>query len=75
MLQETGIPNRAQEMHLAAALRHTGYIPFLSSCLEESGFTSRWGGLHTAVSNKYMAEHEVLSFTVGSSPWSGRRTF
>ena len=65
MLQETGIATRAQEMHLAAALRDKGYIPFFSSRLAETGATStsRGGGLLTAVSSKYVAEHEVLSFT------------
>ena len=65
MLQETGIATRAQEMHLAAALRDMGYTCFFSSRLAETGATStsRGGGLVTAVSSKYMAEHEVLSFT------------
>ena len=65
MLKETGIPTRAQEMHVAAALRDKGYIPFFSSWLAETGATStsRGGGLHTAVSSKYVAEPEVLSFT------------
>ena len=65
MLQETGIATRAQEMHLAAALRDKGYTSFFSSRLAETGATStsRGGGLLTAVSSKYMAEHEVLSFT------------
>ena len=65
MLQETGIANRAQEMHVAAALRDKGYTPFLSSRLAETGATStsRGGGFLTAVSSKYVAEHEVLSFT------------
>ena len=56
---------RAQEMHVAAALRDKGYTPFLSSRLAETGATStsRGGGLLTAVSSKYVAEHEVLSFT------------
>ena len=65
MLQETGIATRAQEMHVAAALRDKGYTPFLSSRLAETGATStsRGGGLLTAVSSKYVAEHEVLSLT------------
>ena len=65
MLQETGIATRAQEMHLAAALRVKGYNPFFSSRLAETGATStsRGGGFLTAVSSKYLAEHEVLSFT------------
>ena len=65
MLQETGIASRAQEMQLAAALRDKGYTPFFSSRLAETGATStsRGGGLLTAVSSKYVAEHEVLSFT------------
>ena len=65
MLQETGIATRAQEMHVAAALRDKGYTPFFSSWLAEGGATStsRGGGLLTAVSSKYVAEHEVLSFT------------
>ena len=65
MLQETGIATRAQEMHVAAALRDKGYTPFFSSRLAETGATStsRGGGLPTAVSSKYLAEHEVLSFT------------
>ena len=65
MLQETGIATRAQEMHVAAALRNKGYTPYFSSRLVETGATStsRGGGLLTAVSSKYVAEHEVLSFT------------
>ena len=65
MLQETGIAHRAQEMHMAAALRGKGYTPFFSSWLAETGATSTWrgGGLLTAVSSKYVAEHEVLGFT------------
>ena len=65
MLQETGIATRAQEMHVAAALRDKGYTAFFSSRLAETGATStsRGGGLLTAVSSKYVAEQEVLSFT------------
>ena len=65
MLQETGIATREQEMHVAAALRDKGYTPFFISRLAETGATStsRGGGLLTAVSSKYVAEHEVLSFT------------
>ena len=65
MLQETGIATQAQEMHAAAALRDKGYTPFFSSRLAETGATStsRGGGLLTAVSSKYVAEHEELSFT------------
>ena len=65
MLQETGIATRAQEMHVAAALRDKGYTAFFSSWLAETGATStsRRGGLLTAVSSKYVAEHKVLSFT------------
>ena len=65
MLQEMGIATRAQEMHVAAALRDKGYTAFFSSRLAETGATStsRGGGLLTAVSSKYVAEHEVLSFT------------
>ena len=65
MLQETGIATRAQEMHVAAALRDKGYTPFSLSRLAETGAssTSRGGGLLTAVSSKYVAEHDVLSFT------------
>ena len=65
MLQETGIATWAQEMHVAAAFRDKGYTPFFSSRLAETGATSTWsgGGLLTAVSSKYVAEHEVLSFT------------
>ena len=65
MLQETGIATRAQEMHVPAALRDKGYTPFFSSRLAGTGptSTSRGGGLLTAVSSKYVAEHEVLSFT------------
>ena len=65
MLQETGIATRAQKMHLAAALRDKGYTPFFSSQLAETGATStsRGGCLLTAVSRKYVAEQEVLSFT------------
>ena len=64
MHQETGIATRAQEMHVAAALRDKGYTPFFSSRLAETGATStpRGEGLRTAVSSKYVAEHEVLSF-------------
>ena len=65
LLQEAGIITRAQEMHVAAALRDKGYTPFFSSRLAETGATStsRGGGLLTAVSSKYGTEHEVLSFT------------
>ena len=65
MLQETGIATRAQEMHVAAALRDKGYTAFFSNRLAETGATStsRGGGLLTAVSSKYVAGHEVLSFT------------
>ena len=65
MLQETGIATRAQEMHLAAALRDKGYTPFFSSWLAKTGATStsREGVLLTAVSSKHVAVHEVLSFT------------
>ena len=65
MLQETGIATRAQEMHVAAALRDKEYTAYFSSRLAETGATStsRGGGLLTAVSSKYVAEHEVLSFT------------
>ena len=65
MLQETGIATRAQEMHVAAARWDKGYTAFFSSRLAETGstFISRGGGLLTAVSSKYVAEHEVLSFT------------
>ena len=64
-LQETGIVTRAQGMHVAAALRDKGYTTFFSSRLAETGSTStpRGGGLLTAVSTKYVAEHELLSFT------------
>ena len=50
---------------MAATLRDKGYTPFFSSRLAETGATSgsRGGGLLTAVSSKYVAEHEVLSFT------------
>ena len=65
MLQETGIAIRAHKMHVAAALRDKGYTPFFSSRLPETGSTStsRGGGLLTAVSSKYVAQHELLSFT------------
>ena len=65
MLQETGIATRVQEVHLAAALRHKGYTPFFSSWLARTGATStsRAVDLITAVRYKYVAEHEVLSFT------------
>ena len=65
MLQDTGIATRAHEMHVAAALRGKGCTPFFSSQLAKTGATStsRGGGLHTAVSSKYVAEHEVLNFT------------
>ena len=65
MRQETGIATRAQEMHVAVALRDKGNTPFFSSRLAETGATStsRGGGLLTAVSSKYVAEHEALSFT------------
>ena len=73
MLQETGIATRAQEMQVAAELRDKGYNPFFSSQLAETGATStsREGGLLTAVSSKYVAEHEVLSFTE-NCPREGR---
>ena len=56
---------RAQEMHVAAALRDKGYDPFFSSRLAETRATStsRGGGLLTSVSSKYAAKHEVPSFT------------
>ena len=59
MLKETGIATQAQEMHVAAALQDKGYTPFFSSWLAETGATStsRGGGLLTAVSSKYVAEH------------------
>ena len=65
MLQETGIATGAQEMHVAAALRDKVYMPFFSSRLAETAATStsRGGGLLTAVSSKYVTEHEVLSFS------------
>ena len=65
MLQETGIATWAQEMHVATALQHKGYTPFFSSRLAETGATStsRGGGLITAVSSKWVGEHEVFSFT------------
>ena len=65
MLQETGIATRAQEMDEAASLWDKGYTPFFSGWLAETGATStsRGGGLLTAVSSKYVAEHKVLSFT------------
>ena len=49
---------------MAAALRDKGYTPFFSSRLADTGATSssRGEGLLTAVSSKYVAEHEVLSF-------------
>ena len=59
MLQETGIATRAQEMHVAAALRDKGYTPFFRGRLTETGVTStsRRGGLLTAVSSTYVEEH------------------
>ena len=65
MLQETGIYTRAQEMHVAAALWEKWYTPFFTSRLAETGSSSnsRGGGLLNAVSSKYVAEHQVLSFT------------
>ena len=56
MLQETGIATRAQEMHVAAALRDKGYTAYFSSRLAETGATStsRGGALLTAVSSKYV---------------------
>ena len=65
MLQETGIATQAQEMHVVPALQDKGYTPFFSSRLAETGATStsRGGGLLTAVSSKYVAEHKLLSFT------------
>ena len=64
ILQETGIATRAHEMHVAAVLRDKGYTAFFSSRLAETRATStsRGGGLLTAVSSKYVAEHELLSF-------------
>ena len=63
--QEGGFATRAQEMHVAAALQDKGYTAFFSSRLAETGATSssRGGGLLTASSSKYVAEHEVLGFT------------
>ena len=43
-LQETRIATRAQEMHVAAALRDKGYTPFFSSRLADTGSTSTSGG-------------------------------
>ena len=65
MLQETGIATRAQQMNVATALQEKGYTPFCSSRMTETGSTStlRGGGLLTAVSSKYVAQHEVLRFT------------
>ena len=63
MLQETGMATGAQEMRVVAALRDEGYITLISSHLVETGTTSRGGRLLTAVSSKYVAENEVLSFT------------
>ena len=40
MLKETGIATRAQDMHMAAALRDKEYTPFFSSRLAETGATS-----------------------------------
>ena len=50
---------------MAAALGDKGYTPFFSSRLAETGATStpRGGGLLTAVSSKYVADHKVLKFT------------
>ena len=64
MLQETGIAKQAQNMHLSAALRDKGYTPSFSSRLAKTRATSTSSGegLLTAVSSKYVAEHEVLSF-------------
>ena len=65
ILKETGIATRGQEMHLDAALRDNGYSPFFASRLAKKGSTStsREGGLLTAVTSRYVAEHEVLRFT------------
>ena len=54
MLQETGIATPVQEMHVAAALQYKVNIPFFSTPLAETGFTStsRGGGLLTAVSSE-----------------------
>ena len=40
MLRRTGIAIRAQEMHVAAALRDKGYTPVFSSRLAETGASS-----------------------------------
>ena len=50
---------------MAAALREKGYTPFFSSRLPETDSTStlRGGGLLTAISSRYVAEHEVISLT------------
>ena len=50
-------------MHIAAALWDKGYIPFFGTRLVETGSTPRGGGLLTAGCCKYVAEHEILSFT------------
>ena len=65
LLQETGIANRAQGMQVAAALRDKDYSPFFSSRLAETGPISTLGGegLLTAFCSKYVAKHEMLSFT------------
>ena len=60
-----------RDRHLGAGdargrgFRDKGYTPFLSRWLAETEATStsRGGDLLTAVSSKYVAEHEVLSFT------------
>ena len=50
---------------MAGALQDKGYTPFFSSRLAKTGAnsTSRGGGLLTALSSNYVAEHKVLSFT------------
>ena len=44
MHQETGIASRAQDIHVAAALRVKGYTPFFSSRLAQTGSTSNLAG-------------------------------
>ena len=80
MLQVTGIAIRAQEMHVAAALRDKGYAPFFSSRLAETGATpSREGKASSPRSAASTWESTRCSVSQKTSPgrprpWRSART-
>ena len=59
------MPSCSRNQRSPTGRRDKGYTPFFSSRLAvtRATSTSRVGGLLTAVSSKYVAEHELLSFT------------